>query len=253
MAFRVTDEHLSSYYHHGYCIFRGVIPAKLLTGMRAMSEQARRLAREKNGPQAQRLQPLNDRGLDLSAYEAFLALPEFVTACQFVLGPHHQPTGPAHTGLLFEPADAPWCTNWHRDITAASKGVDPEEFARITLDHTFFTQVNCALYTDTDLWYVPGSDGRPNRPSELAAASTAPDLKGLSHEEAEYAIRAYCERMPGAINVILHPGDYMLYRPNGWHIGAYAPYRKRATLHTAVWKPETVAWYQRWAEAQKKG
>ena len=73
----------------------------------------------------------------------------------------HIDVGEKHA-LFSEPAEEPWCTGWHRDITAESNGVDPEEFQRITLDATFFTQVNCALYTDCSTWYVPASDGRPN-------------------------------------------------------------------------------------------
>ena len=41
---------------------------------------------------------------------------------------------------------------------------------------------------------------------------------------------------------------YLIFedRPNGWHIGTYVPYRKRATLHDGAWKQETRDWYKRW-------
>ena len=122
----------------------------------------------------------------------------------------------------------------------------------LTRDATFFTQVNCALYTDISTWYVPASDGRPDTEAEVQASGLQPDTDSLNPEEAEYENLTYCRAMPGALQLVLEPGDFALYRPNAWHIGNYAPYRKRATLHDSIWKPETRAWYEQWSQGRKQ-
>ena len=43
--------------------------------------------------------------------------------------------------------------------------------------------------------------------------------------------------MPGAVQLVLNPGDFCIYRNVGWHIGNYVPYRKRATLSTHCFTP----------------
>lgn len=42
----------------------------------------------------------------------------------------------------------------------------------------------------------------------------------------------YCQAMPGAVQLVLNPGDFCIYRNVGWHLGNYVPYRKRMTIHT---------------------
>lgn len=254
MAFRFSEQHITDYYHHGYTVFQGILPPSLIGDLRRASDCVRALARQNRGPQAQRLQPLGkfEGELELKPFKDYAELPELNDACQKVLTPAHRVSGLPDMAVLIEPAEKPWCTSWHRDITENSNGVDPEEFRRITLDPTFFTQVNCALYTDTCTWYVPSSDGRKNIPGEAEASKKKPNLEGKTAEEAERLCLEYCQCMPGAIQLVLEPGDFALYRPNGWHIGNYAPYRKRATLHDGVWKPETREWYKRWFEAIRK-
>jgi hypothetical protein len=43
--------------------------------------------------------------------------------------------------------------------------------------------------------------------------------------------------MPGAIQWVLNPGDFAIYRNIGWHIGNYVPYRRRATFATHCFTP----------------
>ena len=254
MPFTFSEHHISDYYREGYTVFRGILPPALVGDLRRVTDDAREVVRTERGPQAQRLQPVDKFGdrFDLQPFRDYYEFPELIDACQRVLSPDHTFAGLDRLGVFFEPAERPWCTRWHRDITVESKGVDPEEFSKLTLDPTFFTQVNCALYTDVSTWYVPGSDGRPDTPSEPEAACAMPETEGMSDEETESLNLAYCHRMPGAVCLILEPGDFALYRPNGWHIGNYAPYRKRATLHDGLWKPETRAWYERWFAELKR-
>lgn len=248
MSFTFSERHITGYYHDGYTVFRGILPPALIRDLRRVTDRAREIAREESGPQVQRLQPIGnyeDR-LDLRPFRDYEELPALVDACQRVLSPAHRLAGLYRAGILFEPAGRPWCTAWHRDITALSPGVDPVEFALLNRDPAFFTQVNCALYTDVCTWYVPGSDGRPDILEEIRVAAMKPDTDGLSDEAAERANLNYCHAMPGAVQLALGPGDFALYRPNAWHIGNYTPYMKRATIHDGVWKPETRAWYERW-------
>ena len=253
MAFKFCEQHISNYYHHGYTVLKGILPPSLIEDLRQVMDQVAEIARKKNGPQVQRFQPLGalEDDLDFGPIKNYLELPDLNDAVKKILSPRHEIVGLPSMAILIEPLERPWCTSWHRDITEHSDGVDPEEFRRLTLDHTFFTQVNCALYTDVCTWYVPGSDGRPDLPGELEAAKQLPDLEGKTATEAERLCLEFCQSMPGAVQLILQSGDYCLYRPNAWHIGNYAPYRKRASIHDSVWKPETREWYDRWSEKRK--
>ena len=56
--------------------------------------------------------------------------------------------------------------------------------------------------------------------------------------ECELACREYTTGMPGAHQAHLLAGDFMVYRNSLWHIGNYVHYRKRATLHHALFTPE---------------
>ncbi|MBT5875443.1 MAG: hypothetical protein HOH43_18625 [Candidatus Latescibacteria bacterium] len=253
MPFIFSEEHISDYYHHGYTVFRGILPPSLIGDLRRVTDVAREIAYELHGPSAQRLQPIGrfaDR-LDLGPFRSYEELPALNDALHRVLTPNHTIAGITRMGVFFEPAERPWCTRWHRDITANSKGVDADEYALISRDATFFTQVNCVLYTDVSTWYVPGSDGRPDLPEEPIKAEAYPETSDLDNEAVEHVNLAYCMSMPGGIQFILEPGDFALYRPNAWHIGNYAPYRKRATIHDGVWKPEVRAWYDRRSELLK--
>ncbi|HYF48289.1 MAG TPA: hypothetical protein VEJ63_02725 [Planctomycetota bacterium] len=248
MAFTFSDRHIEEYYHHGFTVFRGILPVSLVSDLRRVCDTAREVARAKHGKQTQRLQPVRQYGeqFDLKPFRDYAELPELADAVQRVLTPRHSLAGLERTGIFFEPAETPWCTNWHRDITERSDGVDPAEFRQLWADDTFFTQINCALYTDTSTWYVPASDGRPDVAGEREAAAKMPKLDGLNNDERERVCLEYARSMPGAVQLVLEAGDLALYRPNGWHIGNYVPYRKRATLHDSAWTTDTRAWYQRW-------
>ena len=67
-------------------------------------------------------------------------------------------------------------------------------------------------------------------------------MKNLPDSEAERAGLEYCRRMPGAVQLNLNAGDLAIYRNVMWHLGNYAPYRKRATLHDTAMTPEYTGW-----------
>lgn len=252
MAFVFSEKYTEQYYHHGFTVLPGIVPPSLVRDMRRSLAPGREIARDLHGPQVQRLQPLKKYAdqLDLEPCRNFTDLPELDDACKRILSQEHKVTGiDGSMGVFYEPGERPWQTNWHRDITAGSEGVEPEEFAVVTRDATFFTQFNCALYSDLSTWYVPASDGRPNFESEGEVSMSPPDMSTMGIEEAERAGIDYCLRMPGAVQLVLEPGDFGLYRPNGWHIGNYSPDRIRMTLHGSVWKEATREWYRRWNPA----
>jgi hypothetical protein len=60
----------------------------------------------------------------------------------------------------------------------------------------------------------------------------------LDAEQAETVCRGYVQSMPGAVQVRLNAGDFMLYRNTLWHTGNDVPYIKRATIHGALLTPE---------------
>src|SRR5690606_32156529 len=134
--------------------------------------------------------------------------------------------------LLVEPAEKPWCTNWHRDITIESNVPDREELRRVQHDPLFFDQINAPLYEDNCTWYVPGSYLRENLTGEQQVGESTPRFSDdATYEERERGNLEYCQSMPRAVRLSMDAGDFALYHPNGWHIGNYVPHRKRTTIH----------------------
>lgn len=253
MAFKFSEAHVANYLAEGYTIFRGIVPGSLIRDLRKVALKGRELAREVRGAQAQRIQPVGDYDLDPRPFKDYAELPELLDALRRVVGPSAWHGDPTMLGILVEPADAPWCTSWHRDVTGSTPGIDAEELERLRANPLYFNQVNCALYDDTSTWYVPGSHLRADVPGETAHVDTCPTLEwqgalpdGVLAEEQEQRCLAYCREMPRAICLDLGAGDFGLYRPLGWHLGNYVPYRIRATLHDAVFTPEAKAWYATW-------
>jgi ectoine hydroxylase-related dioxygenase (phytanoyl-CoA dioxygenase family) len=161
----------------------------------------------------------------------------------------HQLLTPAHfhadldrTGVLLEPAEFPWCTDWHRDWRdhmpeEIFEAEFREDWDAQTFDIDAMNQINCALYEDPSTWIVPGSHYRQrNLPGEVAARRMfdarkhrgAPDVSSVQRER---DCMAYVLGMPGAVQLRLNAGDFALYRSSAWHMGNYVPYRKRATIH----------------------
>jgi hypothetical protein len=252
MSAIVSDEHLDAFHRLGYALVRGLLPAALIRDLRRACDHGRELVREAQGPQAQRFQPVARFGIDQRPFAEYRELPALRELLTRLLSDHHSTGDPALLlGVLVEPAQRPWTTHWHRDWPRQrleSLGGDWRETRR---DLDYFNQINCALHTDVSLWVVPGSHHRDDTPEELAAVGGQPDSEAMGVEEAELAGLAYCRRMPGAVQVLLEPGDLLLYRNVLWHTGAYAPDRRRATLHDIVETPRYRALRQRHHELQQ--
>jgi ectoine hydroxylase-related dioxygenase (phytanoyl-CoA dioxygenase family) len=242
MPFRATQQHIDEYQRDGVTVFRRVLPASLVTDLRRVADRARELARQQHGPQAQRLQPLAKYELDPGPLTAYLELPELIDAVHAVLSPRHaHSAGLGVEGILFEPAERPWATNWHRDWRDHAPEVASVWRERYR-DLDCFNQVNCALYDDDCTWVVAGSHLRSEDTPGERDAAPMPQTDGLDDVETERVLLDYCRNMPGAVQLRLGPGDYALYRNTLWHIGNYRPYQRRATLHDVVETPAYRAW-----------
>lgn len=256
MPYQVTDADLKSYHENGFVIFRRILPPTLIRDLRREAEKARVIARKQSGENAQRLQPVvrYPDDLDLKPFKDYSNLPDLRKAVDTVL-PHENWWGiregkESGLGILLEPAKDSWCTIWHRDWRDNIPGLPLSEWEPSISNLRLFNQVNCALYEDLSTWVVPGSHMRRDLPGEAARFPTRPieepDLSACTcDEERERVCLEYCKSLPGAYQVHLDAGDFMLYRNSLWHIGNYVPYRKRATLHDFMNTPEFAAWMQR--------
>lgn len=249
MLFKFSDSHISDYHTLGYTVFRGILPASLVSDLRRVSDGARQIARDKQGAQVQRLQPVGDYDIDAKPFEDFDELPELRDAVSRVLTPHHRYGNINLLGILLEPGEMPYCTKWHRDWRDNIESLVISEWEAVFADVDYFNQVNCPLYQDSSTWVVPGSHLRGDLPGEVERFPDrpiqTPNLEGKTFEERERVCLDYCHSMPGAERLYLNAGDFALYRNTLWHLGNYVPYCKRATLHNFVDTPEYAAWREK--------
>jgi hypothetical protein len=247
MPFTFSEEHIQQFYTQGFTVFRSIVPPALIADLRRACDQGAAIKR-KSDPQAQRFQPVGKFEIDQQPFRSFCDLQPLRDAYAKVLSPRHTPGDPHFTlGVLLEPANRPYCINWHRDWIHHHPKAAQMPVAQMC-DWNLFNQINCALYEDSSTWIVPGSHLRHDLPSEVAAfgsvPTSAPNFENTTPEEAEARALDYCRRMPGAVQMQLNAGDLALYRNVMWHIGNYAPYRKRATLHDCVTTPEYTAYHK---------
>ena len=249
MRFQISDKHIEEYHMLGYTVFRKILPPSLIRDLRQVSDRAKAIAREQSGPQVQRLQPVANYDLDQQPFIDYADLPPLVDAIAKILTPRHRHGDRDHFGILFEPADLPYCTPWHRDWRDNIAGLPLSMWDEVLTDINHFNQINCALYEDSSTWFVLGSHLRRDLPAEIERFPDRPipgvDLDGKSAEEREPFCLEYCRSMPGAVQLHLEAGDFALYRNTLWHLGNYVPYRKRATLHDSAWTPEFKAWSEK--------
>ena len=255
MTYRVSSQDIANYYRDGFIVFRQIMPASLVSDLRREMEKAFPIVRAQRGADAQRIQPIGNYGdnLDLKPFKDYAELPAIREAIDQVLSPQHTWGDLSVMGVLLNPEVTPWCTYWHRDMTLATSRLSPEDFQDIMLDWSSANQINAPLYDDDCTWFVPGSNLRArDLPEELAAVHDPSNVNIHAKSavtdptEKERLCLNYTQGMPGAVQLHLNAGDFALYRPIGWHIGNYVPYRKRATLHDALFTPVYKTWWKQW-------
>ena len=251
MPFTFSEQHIEDYHRDGYTVFQSILPASLVGDLRRVTDEARDVARATSGGQVQRLQPVTAyEQLDLTPFRDCAELPALTDAVQRTLGSQFAHGNLDVLGILLEPADQPWCTQWHRDWRDNMGGLDLQRWEADFRHPELFNQVNCALYEDGSTWVVPGSHQRHDLPREIERFPHRPiehpQTGNLDPAEAERVCWEYVVSMPGARQLVLAAGDYCLYRNSLWHIGNYVPYRRRATLHDTA---DTEA-FRTWRDEQ---
>lgn len=250
MTFSWSERHIDEYHRQGFTVFEQIVPDSLLTDLRRACDEARVLARQKAGPQTQRLQPVFAHDIEHGPFTDFAELPILRDALHQTLTQDHTYGQQDGLGVLLEPEELPWCTPWHRDWRDNIFGLDLDRWETDFRDLDLFNQLNCALYDDSSTWVVPGSHLRPDLPAEAERFPdrpiSGPELEGLDEAARERACRRYCQSLPGAEPLHLASGDFCLYRNTLWHIGNYVPWRRRSTLHDFV---DTSA-YRQWRERE---
>lgn len=245
--FQFSDKHIEEYETLGYTVFRNILPATLVNDLRRQCDTGTARTREKNSANAQRFQPVASYVDDVQPFVEFQNLDVIRDAVGRIVPGPWQASGPDMMGVLIEPGEEAWCTQWHRDWRDNVPGIELDHWVREQNNRLLFNQVNCALYEDSCTWVVPGSHVRPDTDGEIRRFPSRPipgvDLTGLSGAQREYACLQYCESLPGAQRLLLDAGDYCLYRNSLWHLGNYLPYRKRATLHDNIMTPEFRNWW----------
>jgi|GEM_PF-5017622 len=127
MTFQFTEQHRDEYFSAGLTTLRGIIPPSLLSALRRETDKARAIARERAGPQSQRLQPVyRYEELNHRHFRDFLELAGMQATVEGILGAGHETSD--NMGVLLEPAEQAWCTNWHRDVAHHIPGLDNEWF-----------------------------------------------------------------------------------------------------------------------------
>ncbi len=262
MAFRFCESMLNDYLTQGYLVLRGIVPPALLRDLRVEADKARDLAHKINGPQTQRIQPLSrySNELNLKPFQHYLDLPVLRDAITRLLGPGYTTGQLDIMGLLVEPLDHPWTCGWHRDGVVEVPPDAYDEIVRAKLAEVwhnlhYFNQINCAIYAESCTWFVPGSHLRQRDLPGERQTSGDPGLReqgeGLSDVEAERVLLEHCLQFPGAVQMHLHPGDYMIYRNLAWHIGNYLTHQPRATIHDVVRFEPGGSW-SGWAETKQE-
>ena len=266
LAFQFGDWMINEYLAEGYLVLRGVVPPSLLGDLRTEAVKARDLAHQLLGPQTQRIQPLADYAddLNLRPFYDYIELAELQDAIEKLLGKNYTHGHIDIMGLLVEPLEHPWHIGWHRDGVVE---VPPEAYDEITQaklsevwhDLRHYNQVNCAIYAESCTWFVPRSHLRqwdlPGERQTTGNPILRGPMEGLSNLEAECYYLDHCLQFPGAVQVHLGVGDFMIYRNLGWHTGNYVTYQPRATIHDVVrYEGETswTGWQQTKWEAMKR-
>lgn len=262
MKFEFSQQHIDEHREDGITVFRNIIPASLINDLRKEAAKALDLARSIHGGQAQRIQPIGHykEVFDLQIFKDYEQLPALNDAIRQLLGPDAYYNNLDLLGILVGPPEKTNCMQWHMDLSENTAGLDPEHFSQIRLKPDFGNQVNCPLFQDSFLWFVPGSHKALIEDYAIAIANSEQwygileRLLDTDEQSCDILLEQDCLdymwSMPDARQFNLEPGDFAIYRPFAWHAAFYSNYQQRATLHHGVWTPESYQWWLGMNEAR---
>ncbi|KAM6499566.1 hypothetical protein JOM56_005074 [Amanita muscaria] len=121
--------------------------------------------------------------------------------------------------LLINPERNNFALRWHRD-DVNERASEVEEKKALGVWHHGI-QWNTALYRDACLYVVPGSHKTPRTPEQRKHSET------MTPPDDPFD-------MPGAIQVVLEPGETVFYNSNILHCATYDSTVLRATLHATI-------------------
>ncbi|GJE93606.1 hypothetical protein PsYK624_097660 [Phanerochaete sordida] len=121
--------------------------------------------------------------------------------------------------MLVNPERADFALRWHRD-DVREDATEDEEREALGKWH-YGVQWNTALLEDSCLFVVPGSHAVPRTPEQRTHSSTLAAPKDPMD-------------MPGAIRVVLKPGETAFYNSNILHCATYSSSAPRLTLHACI-------------------
>ena len=184
--------------------------------------------------------------IDVAPFEGFeqiYSLRQFIHAA---LGADFANYREAYT-MLFEAESREIVQAWHRDYRDNVPDMDITRWRESLSDLSMYVQFNTALCHDLSLWIVPGSHCREDTPDEARFIGRCPAVFAPRWDQGRSTVadfaRAgaeYLRATSGAANVILAPGDIVMYRNCAIHAGYYVPTVKRATLRGQIESPATA-------------
>ncbi|KAI0065178.1 hypothetical protein BV25DRAFT_1822294 [Artomyces pyxidatus] len=172
-----------------------------------------------DGPDSWGVQHVMHPDLAEPVFAEFYTSPELRAAVKLLLDCQDEHLQMELFNLLINPASHDFALRWHRDDVKETASEQEERNALIAWHHG--VQWNTALYEDGSLYVVPGSHRTPRTAAQraLSVVHNPPDDPSS---------------MPGAIQVILKPGETAFYNSNILHCATYSPDKRRATLHASM-------------------
>jgi len=172
-----------------------------------------------DNPDSWGVQHIMHPDLEEPAFAEWYTSDPLINACKNLLGCTEDQLQMELFNLLINPLSHAFALRWHRD-DVRENATEGEEVAALSIWHHGI-QWNTALYKDSCLYVVPGSHKVARTAEQRAHSSTLEAPKNPMD-------------MPGAIRVILQPGESVFYNNNILHCATYDPHERRATLHACM-------------------
>lgn len=236
----MNDHDYSSYKtyftEHGYVKIPNLIPPSLFEPLKEASSRVTEQTRSGNWPHRRvvgrqfppydleepdiwGVQHVMNPQLKEKVFAEWYTCDELIGAVCALLGCGEDQLRMELFNLLVNPVNHDFALRWHRD-DVPHNATESEEREALGIWH-HGVQWNTALYEDACLYVVPGSHAVPRTPEQRAHSSTLDPPKDPMD-------------MPGAIRVILQPGETVFYNSNILHCATYSSATTRATLHACI-------------------